>query len=86
MDVVIFYVIVGVLMFIFMVCMMIWFFGMNRFWWEGLVVLFFMFIGGLVFILLYVLIGIFLGFEFLFLIGVLVGMIIVVSLVCRGFL
>ena len=78
--------IAGVLMPVFMICMMTRFFGRKRSWKEGLAMFPFAIFGGLSFTIPYLLTGIFLGPEFPSLLGSLVGLSIVVSAAKNGFL
>ena len=76
----------GFLMPVWMVIMLTRFFGANRSWSEGLSILPFALLGGLVFVVPYVFFGTFLGPEFPSLLGAPVGLLIVVSVARRGWL
>ena len=78
--------IVGTLMPTFMVIMMTRFFGKNRSWTEGLSILPLSLFSGFAFTVPYVLTGALLGPEFPSLLGALVGLMIVIAAVKRGFL
>jgi len=85
-QVAIFHAIAGVLMPLFMVCMMTRFFGKNRSWREGLEIFPFALFGGLAFTIPYLLNGIFLGPEFPSLLGAPIGLAIVTIAARKGFL
>lgn len=78
--------IIGVLMPTIMVMMMTRFFGKNKSWTEGLSILPFALMGGLVFVIPYALTGIFLGPEFPSLFGGLIGLAVMSFFAVKGFL
>ncbi len=78
--------IAGVLMPVFMICMMTRFFGKNKSWKEGWEIFPFALFGGFAFTIPYLLTGLFLGPEFPSLLGALVGLAIVVGAAKFGFL
>ncbi len=78
--------IAGTLMPTLMVCMMTRFFGESKSWREGLAIFPFTLFGGLAFTVPYLLTGVFLGPEFPSLMGSLIGMLLTVYAVKRGFL
>jgi lactate permease len=78
--------IVGTLMPLLMVMMLTRFFGKNRSWKEGLVMMPFALFTGLAFTIPYALTGIFLGPEFPSIVGALIGMAVVVPAARNGFL
>ena len=77
---------VGVLIPTLMVMMMTRFFGRNRSWTEGLSILPFTLMGGLVFVIPYALTGVFLGPEFPSMIGALIGLAVMSFFAVKGFL
>ncbi len=85
-DAAILHAITGVLMPVFMICMMTRFFGTKQSWKEGLAMFPFAVFGGLSFTIPYLLTGIFLGPEFPSLLGSLIGLTIVVGAAKKGFL
>ena len=85
-DAAILHAIAGVLMPVFMICMMTRFFGSKKSWKEGLTIFPFALFGGFSFTIPYLLTGIFLGPEFPSLLGSLVGLAIVVGAAKKGFL
>ena len=78
--------VVGVLMPTLMVMMMTRFFGRNKSWTEGLSILPFTLMGGLVFVIPYALTGVFLGPEFPSMIGALIGLAIMSFFAVKGIL
>ena len=84
-HVIVFHGLVGILIPLFMVCMMTRFFGARRSWKEGFAVFPLLISGGLAFTIPYFITGYFLGPEFPSLIGALVGLVIMTSLLQRGF-
>ena len=78
--------VVGVLMPTLMVMMMTRFFGKNKSWTEGLSILPFTLVGGLVFVIPYALTGVFLGPEFPSMIGALIGLAIMSFFAVKGIL
>ncbi len=76
----------GILMPLFMICVMTRFFGRNRSWAEGLAMAPFAIFTGLAFVIPYAAAGVFLGPEFPSMIGALVGLAIVVPAAKAGFL
>lgn len=76
----------GILMPLFMICVMTRFFGRNRSWGEGLAMAPFAIFAGLAFVIPYAAAGVFLGPEFPSIIGALVGLAIVVPAAKAGFL
>jgi len=78
--------VVGVIMPLFMVVVMVRFFGANRSWKEGLAIAPFALFAGICFVVPYALAGVFLGPEFPSMIGAMVGLAIVVPAARRGFL
>ncbi len=76
----------GILMPLFMICVMTRFFGRNRSWAEGLAMAPFAVFTGLAFVIPYAAAGVFLGPEFPSMIGALVGLAIVVPAAKAGFL
>ncbi len=76
----------GILMPLFMICVMTRFFGRNRSWAEGLTMAPFAVFTGLAFVIPYAAAGVFLGPEFPSMIGALVGLAIVVPAAKAGFL
>ncbi|MFO7930408.1 MAG: L-lactate permease [Thermodesulfobacteriota bacterium] len=78
--------IIGVLMPTLMVMMMTRFFGKNKSWTEGLSILPFTLMGGLVFVIPYALTGVFLGPEFPALFGGLIGLAVMSFFAVKGFL
>tara|TARA_R110001606_G_scaffold43231_2_gene114588 strand:+ start:105063 stop:106760 length:1698 start_codon:yes stop_codon:yes gene_type:complete len=85
-QVVVLHAIAGVLMPLFMICMMTRFFGANKSWREGFAMIPFAILGGLAFTIPYVITGFVLGPEFPSLFGSLVGLVIVVAAAKKGFL
>ncbi len=83
-DIVVFHAIAGTLIPLFMVCMLTRFFGKNKSWKEGLDIIPFLIAGGLAFTVPYLIIGFLLGPEFPSLFGSLIGMVIIVSLLRKG--
>jgi lactate permease len=77
---------IGTLMPLLMVMMLTRFFGKNKSWKEGLVMIPFALFTGLAFTVPYALTGIFLGPEFPSIVGALVGMTIIVPAAKKGFL
>lgn len=78
--------VVGVLMPTLMVMMMTRFYGRNKSWTEGLSILPFTLVGGLVFVIPYALTGVFLGPEFPSMIGALIGLAIMSLFAVKGIL
>ena len=78
--------VVGVLIPTLMVMMMTRFFGRNKSWTEGLSILPFTLMGGLVFVIPYALTGVFLGPEFPSMIGALIGLGVMSFFAVKGFL
>ncbi|PFG11434.1 MULTISPECIES: L-lactate permease [unclassified Marinobacter] len=78
--------IVGILMPLFMVMVMVRFFGKNKSWLEGLQIAPFAIFAAFAFVIPYVMAGVFLGPEFPSMIGGLVGLMIVVPAAKAGFL
>ena len=78
--------IVGLFMPLFLVVIMVRFFGERRSWTEGLSIAPFALFAGLCFVVPYTLAGVFLGPEFPSMIGAMVGLAIVVPAARRGFL
>ncbi|WP_421682829.1 L-lactate permease [Stutzerimonas urumqiensis] len=76
----------GILMPLFMLCILTRYFGRNRSWKEGLVMAPFAIFTALCFVIPYALAGVFLGPEFPSMIGALVGLAIVVPAAKAGFL
>jgi len=76
----------GILMPLFMICVMTRFFGRNRSWGEGLAMAPFAIFAGLAFVIPYAAAGVFLGPEFPSIIGALVGLAIVVPAAKAGFM
>ena len=76
----------GILMPLFMICVMTRFFGRNRSWGEGLAMAPFAIFAGLAFVIPYAAAGVFLGPEFPSMIGALVGLAIVVPAAKAGFM
>ena len=85
-QVVVLHAIAGVLMPVFMICMMTRFFGENRSWREGFAMIPFAILGGLAFTIPYMITGFILGPEFPSLFGALVGLGIVVWAAKKRFL
>ena len=84
-NVAVFHAITGTLIPIFMVCMLTRFFGKNKSWREGLDVFPLLLAGGLAFTIPYLITGFLLGPEFPSLFGALIGMVIMISLLKKGF-
>ncbi len=80
-----FHAVVGILIPLFMVCMMTRFFGTKKSWKEGFEVLPLLIVGGFSFTVPYFLTGYFLGPEFPSLIGALVGLALMTTLLRNGF-
>ena len=76
----------GILMPLFMICVMTRFFGRNRSWGEGLAMAPFAIFAGPAFVIPYAAAGVFLGPEFPSIIGALVGLAIVVPAAKAGFM
>ncbi len=85
-NVAIFHALAGVLMPLFMVCMMTRFFGQNRSWKEGLQIFPLALFGGLAFVIPYYLTAINLGPEFPSMLGALTGLAVVTFVAKKGWL
>ena len=85
-NVAIFHAFAGVLMPLFMVCMMTRFFGKNRSWKEGLEIFPLALFGGLAFVVPYYFTAIFLGPEFPSMLGALTGLAVVTFVAKKGWL
>lgn len=83
-EVVLFHSIAGTFIPLLMVCMMTRYFGKNKSWRDGLDIWPFLIFGGLAFTLPYALTGYFLGPEFPSLLGSLVGMLLVITILKKG--
>ncbi len=81
-----FHTLAGVLMPLFMVCMMTRFFGPNRSWKEGLAIFPFALLGGLAFVVPYWLTAVLLGPEFPSLLGALIGLGLLTFVARKGWL
>lgn len=85
-HVAVFHAIAGTLIPLFMVCMLTRYFGQNRSWKEGLDVLPLLLVGGMSFTIPYLITGFLLGPEFPSLFGSLIGMVIMITLLRKGYL
>ncbi|MCB0664670.1 MAG: L-lactate permease [Saprospiraceae bacterium] len=85
-HVAVFHAIAGTLIPLFMVCMLTRYFGQNRSWREGLDVLPLLLVGGMSFTIPYLITGFLLGPEFPSLFGSLIGMVIMITLLRKGYL